>query len=384
MKYKKPIFIYSTIFKNYRYPRDHIFTTQRAFKTRNLLKSLGLLDGACGMEKAPRRATESEITRFHTPVYLRAVKEAAAGKRPDQRPVMGLGTSDCPIFKDMFAYAAWSCGATLTGAEMILAGDADIVFNPSGGFHHAQADRASGFCYFNDLVLSCLRFVDQGKKVLYLDLDAHHGDGVQNAFYRSDKVLMISLHESGKTLFPYSGFENEIGEGDGRGFTINIPMPVGTCDKSYLRAFENIVVPIIPAFKPDVFVLQLGMDALAGDALAHLELSNNAHAEIVARIMRYQKPILATGGGGYHVEHTIRSWALMWEIMCGRETDEELAMGLGGTLLQSTEWAGGLRDRTLATNDSFCREVDAAIDKTTRYLRHHIFPLHAMNRNDER
>jgi acetoin utilization protein AcuC len=237
---------------------------------------------------------------------------------------------------------------------------------------------ASGFCYINDLVLACLRFTDAGLRVVYLDIDAHHGNGVQDAFYTRNDVLVISLHESGKTLFPWTGFEDEIGEGPGKGHTVNIPLPVGVCDDAYLEAFHTIVPPLVDAYYPDVFVLQLGMDALAGDALAHLELTNNAHAAIIERILAYQKPVLATGGGGYHVDNTVRGWTLAWEIMCGQVNDMGLDLGMGGVMLQSTEWAGGLRDRIVVVDAEHCDAVDAALRTTLQYLIQHVFPCHGI------
>ena len=253
------------------------------------------------------------MQKFHSKRYLEILQQAAQGKSLQAALKMGIGTPDCPVFEGMFDYASWACGASLTSVDLILSGETNIAFNPSGGFHHAKAEKASGFCYINDLVLACIRFLENSKRVLYLDIDAHHGDGVQDAFYSNNEVMVISLHESGKTLFPWTGFENEIGEGAGKGYNVNIPLPVGICDKAYLKAFTEIVVPLIEAFAPDVFVMQLGMDGLAGDALAHLELTNNVHAEIVDRILSFDKPILATGGGGYHVENTVRGWALAWK-----------------------------------------------------------------------
>ena len=197
---KKAVFIHSQELEKYSYPPDSMFVTQRAAKTRELLISLGLLEGKCGRESAPVRATKSELKNFHSAKYLKALKQAAVGKIAPKARSMGLGTSDCPVFKDMFDYASWACGATLTGAELILSGETDIAFNPSGGFHHARAEMASGFCYLNDMVLACMRFLNDGKRVLYLDIDVHHADGVQEAFYASNQVMVISLHESGKTL----------------------------------------------------------------------------------------------------------------------------------------------------------------------------------------
>jgi acetoin utilization protein AcuC len=317
---------------------------------------------------APVRAFITDMQKFHSKRYLEILQQAAQGKSLQAALNMGIGTLDCPVFEGMFDYASWACGASLTGVDLILSGETNIAFNPSGGFHHAKAEKASGFCYINDLVLACIRFLENSKRVLYLDIDAHHGDGVQDAFYSNNEVMVISLHESGKTLFPWTGFENEIGEGAGRGYNVNIPLPVGICDKAYLKAFTEIVVPLIEAFAPDVFVMQLGMDALAGDALAHLELTNNVHAEIVSRILSFDKPILATGGGGYHVENTVRGWALAWTIMCGQQNSADLSLGIGGTMLQSTEWAGGLRDRILALDETQCQANDTAINTTIQHL----------------
>ena len=375
---KKPVFIYSQEFEKYSYPPDSMFVTQRAAKTRELLTSLGLLDGKFGRESAPVRATKSELKNFHSAKYLEALQQAADGKMSREHLSMGLGTPDCPVFNDMFEYASWACGATLTGAELILSGETNIAFNPSGGFHHARAEKASGYCYLNDLVLACLRFLDNGKRVLYLDIDAHHGDGVQEAFYASNQVMVISLHESGKTLWPGTGFENETGIGAGKNFTVNVPLPIGICDAAYLEVFTEIVIHLIKAYEPDVFVLQSGMDALAGDALAHLELTNNAHAEIIDRLLRFNKPMLVTGGGGYHVDNTVRGWALAWKIMCGPGDESDLALGMGGVMLQSTEWSGGLRDRVMPVNENHCEAVEIAVQATIRSLTRSVFKYHGI------
>ena len=375
---KKPVFIYSQELEKYSYPPDSMFVTQRAAKTRELLMSLGLLDGKCGRESTPVRATKSELKNFHSTKYLEALQRAADGKMSREHLSMGLGTPDCPVFKDMFDFASWACGATLTGAELILSGETNIAFNPSGGFHHARAEKASGFCYLNDLVLACMRFSNNDKRVLYLDIDAHHGDGVQEAFYETNQVMVISLHESGKTLWPGTGFEDETGNGAGKGFTVNVPLPIGIWDAAYLEVFTEIVIPLIKTYEPDIFVLQSGMDALAGDGLAHLELTNNAHAEIIDRLLRFNKPMLVTGGGGYHVDNTVRGWALVWEILCGSGDESNLASGMGGVMLQSTEWSGGLRDRVLPVNVNHCEAVEIAIQATIRSLTRSVLKYHGI------
>jgi acetoin utilization protein AcuC len=341
-----------------------------------MLESTGALvpPGAKEMDFAP--AERRDLEHFHTPAYLDALKSAAAGRHNLGSLKMGIGTEDCPVFADMYEYARLACGGTLAAARLIIEGKARVAFNPSGGFHHAGPAMASGFCYLNDIVLGCMQLADAAMKVLMLDLDVHHGEGVQEAFYNRNDVLYISLHETGQTLFPGTGFEKEIGTGAGSGYTVNLPLPPNTYDESYLRAFTEIAEPLMHAYAPDVVVVELGMDALSGDPLAHLSLTNNAYAGIIERIMEFGKPVLATGGGGYHVENTARGWALMWQILSGAEHLNHAALGVGGVLLESTEWHGGLRDRRRVPTAEQRHAVDNAITQTIDSIKSLVFPLH--------
>jgi acetoin utilization protein AcuC len=291
---------------------------------------------------------------------------------------MGLGLPDCPLFAGMYEYAALAAGATLKGADLILAGEAGVVFNPSGGYHHAGPAMAAGFCYVNDVALACLKLADAGRRVLFLDIDVHHGDGVQDAFYRRPDVMTVSFHESGATLYPGTGFEDEIGEDRGRGYSVNLPLPVGTYDEAYLRAFDQVVPPLTGAFRPDAIVIQIGMDGLAGDPLAHMNLTNNVFVDVVGRLLETDIPLLATGGGGYHPENTARGWALCWAALTGEAPDEDLAIGLGGVMLESADWLGGLRDRPSLLHGGQRKAVDEAIDRSVRIIHETIFPLHGL------
>jgi acetoin utilization protein AcuC len=346
--------------------------------TRQTIKTMGLLSGADREEVSPQPARRAELEAFHLRRYLDVLQAAAEGILDDEAVAMGLNTPDCPVFPDMYDYPALACGATMTGARLILDGHSRIVFNPSGGFHHAGPARAAGFCYLNDIVLGCMTLADAGKRVMVVDIDVHHGDGVQDAFYERRDVMTMSFHESGRVLFPGTGFESEIGRGEGEGFAVNVPLPVGTYDEAYVDAFDAIGVPLIGAFDPDVIVFEIGMDALAGDPLAHLHLTNNAYAEVVERVMRFGKPILATGGGGYHVENAARGWALVWSVLCGEEAHDDMAAGAGGVLMESREWQGGLRDRALISDGGQRRAADAVIDKTIDTLKRTVFPLHGL------
>ena len=207
-------------------------------------------------------------------------------------------------------------------------------------------------------------------------MDVHHGDGVQNAFYNRCDVMTISFHESGRTLFPGTGFEDEFGTGDGKGYCVNVPLPIGTYDEIYLKAFKSIAVPLIAAFKPNVIVLQLGADALAGDPLAHLYLTNNTYVEIIKYLLTVNKPILATGGGGYNIDNTVRAWALAWSIFTDGDSDIDTSLGAGGVMLESTDWQGGLRDRQLAVSNQQRRTVAPSVQATIEKIKSNLFPLH--------
>ncbi len=371
----KAIFLYSPKIESIRYPEDCPFKTERVVKLRKKLLSMGLLGGSNKRVVEPPDASREELEKFHAGVYLDAVIAAEKG---DLTPIglsMGIGTPDCPVFIGMYDYMKLAAGGSLTGARLLLNGEADVVFNPAGGLHHAAAAAASGFCYVNDVVLAAMEFTAAGKKVLFLDLDVHHGDGMQDAFYQRKDVMTISLHESGKTLFPGNGFENETGLGDGEGYSVNIPLPIATYDEAYKRAFREAALPLMKAYDPDVLILELGMDALSGDPLANLNLTNNAYADILEDVKGLHKPILALGGGGYNTKAAVRSWALCWSVLCGEE-EHDMAIGLGGVMMESTEWAGGLRDRTLITPDHVRTRVDAEINTVIKYIKEHLFPLH--------
>jgi acetoin utilization protein AcuC len=378
VKTRNSIFIYSSELEKYHYPSEHPFNTVRAKKVRETVKSMGLLSGRGRSEVAPVAAERVVLKKFHTARYLHALKKASGGHVDAEALKMGIGSPDCPVFKGLYDYAVLATGGTLTAAKMILAGQADIGFNPSGGYHHAGPELASGFCYINDVALACIVLAENSKRILYLDVDVHHGDGVANAFYERSDVMTISFHENPKTLFPGTGFEDEIGKGEGKGYCVNVPLPVGTYDKAYMEAFEAVAPPLITAYNPDVIVLQLGADALAGDPLAHLQLTNNTYAEIINHVMGFGKRILATGGGGYNVENTVRAWALAWSVFCGADKDKDMDHAVGGVLLETTEWQGGLRDRALAVTKQQRNAVEPAIEAVVQKIKKTIFPIHGL------
>jgi acetoin utilization protein AcuC len=344
-----------------------------------MLASMGLLGPSGRSEAAPAPASREELLTFHPEAYLEVLEKAPQGFLDVDGLFMGLGTPETPIFRGMYEYAALAVGATLGGAKLLLAGQADIAFNPSGGFHHAHAAYASGFCYMNDVVIACEHLAAAGKRVFFLDIDAHHCDGVQDAFYDRRDVMTLSFHESGKTLFPGTGFADEIGQGEGKGYSANVPLPAGIYDDEYLRAFRAIAPPLIGAFDPDVVVLEAGMDCLAGDPLTHMALTNNAYAEAVRLVRDMGKPLLVTGGGGYHVQNSARGYALVWVVLCGEDAHSaDMGLGLGGVMMETSDWMGGLRDRQLVTTAARRAEVDPAVAETIEKVRKNVFGYHGL------
>jgi acetoin utilization protein AcuC len=373
------VFLYSDEIEKFPYPEDCPFKSERAPRLRQKLVALNLLDNERAMVVEPKPASRQQLEWFHFPNYLDELSRTSRGELSLDSLYMGLGGDDTPIFRGMYDYGAWAAGASIHAAELVLSGDARVAFNPTGGLHHAQDARASGFCYINDVVLGCMRLTQAGKRVFCLDLDAHHGDGTQAAFYRRKDVMFLSLHESGTTLFPGTGFETDIGEGEGRGYTVNVPLPAGTYDQAYLTAFQVVVPPLIQAYQPDIIVVQFGMDTLAGDPLTHFCLTNNVYPQIIDTLLGFGRPMLFTGGGGYHVENTVRGWARIWQRVCGEEDGFDLSVGTGGVLLSSSEWVGGLQDRAIHISSEQKYGVERALYPTLQTIVQTVFPLHGLD-----
>jgi len=378
----RSVFTYPPDLEKYPYPPDCPFNTSRAGQVRQLAASMGFLSGPGVREMPPAAAERKMLETFHTAAYLDALERAGRGQSQPGWVSMGLGTIDCPVFEGMYQGAALAAGGTLAGAAMIESNEAKVVFNPCGGFHHAAPARASGFCYINDVAIACGILAASNRRVAYLDVDVHFGDGVARAFYESPEVLTISFHESPTSLFPGTGFVDETGSGAGKGYCVNVPLPPGTYDQAYLEAFNAITPPLINAFAPDVIVFELGADALAGDPLAHLAITNNVYRRVIGYLMKLDIPVLATGGGGYNIANTVRAWTLAWGLFSGHLAEDagRTAAGLavGGVLLENVDWPGGLRDRVTAVDDNQRRLVEPAVKAVIERIRADIFPVHGI------
>jgi acetoin utilization protein AcuC len=314
------------------------FGGKHPLKPERLARTVALLEGYDAFDAPnveviePRLATLKELTLFHTPDYVDAVRRLSAGDDHVPAHRYGFGPGDNPIFRGMYESSSLKAGGGIMAAEWLLAGSCDVAFNFSGGLHHAAPGHASGFCIFNDAAVTIAWLVAQGKRVAYVDIDAHHGDGVQNAFYDTDRVLTISLHQDGRTLFPGSGFVEEAGTGAGKGYSVNIPLYPYTDDATYLWAFREIVPALVRRYTPDVLVTQLGVDTHFRDPLTRLALTTEGHAALFAEFDKLATmPWLACGGGGYSLDVVPRSWTLAFGTMSGQTFDDDLPETYKGT-----------------------------------------------------
>ncbi len=302
----------------------HPFKIYRLGLTYELLESLGLtrLDGVSLL--APREATEEEAGVFHSRGYLETLRLASSGMWVPNLFAHGLGTPDNPAFPDVYDWAMSVAGASIDCAEAIVAGRARRAFNMAGGLHHAMPARASGFCHINDIVLALHALLRAGKRVAYIDIDAHHGDGVEHAFFTRSDILTISVHQSGFTIFPGSGFVEEIGDGPGKGYAVNVPLQPGAGDAAYDLVFEQVILPALDLYEPDVIATQFGADAILGDAVANLRISLRCFERSVQQFRALDLPWLAFGGGGYDVGNVARAWTLAWGAMVGVDLPDEI------------------------------------------------------------
>lgn len=310
--------------RRYDFGPQHPLRPERVLLTYEHIRELGLAERAT--EIPPRIATDDEIRGAHSADFVEVVKGMDWGTVPSSNAsAYGLGTPDNPIFDDMHDASCAVAGATLAAMEAVLEGGHGHSFNPAGGLHHARRAEASGFCIYNDPAVAIAAILARQPewRVMYVDVDVHHGDGVQWIFYDDPRVLTVSLHQSGRYLYPGTGFEDEIGTGEGRGTSANLPLMPMTGDGDYLWALERLVPELANAFAPDVLVTQLGADTHYGDPLANLGLTMRAYPEM-ARILHQTAHDhtsgrwVATGGGGYQFDTVVpKVWTIHFAEMVG-------------------------------------------------------------------
>lgn len=335
------VVVWSPDYLNYRWSADHPMNPTRLDLTMSLATGLGLIEGAEVV--APEPATDADLLRIHTPGLIAAVKEAGSAGPPAQRLTdaradsdvapHGLGSEDNPIFPRMHEASAILAGGTLAAAREIASGRARRAVSIGGGMHHAMADWASGFCVYNDAAIAISWLLDNGfDRIAYIDVDAHHGDGVQHAFLGDPRVLTVSVHQHPATLWPNTGWSSEVGSGAGEGTSVNVPVLPGTVDSVWLRAFHAIVPAAVAAFKPQIVISQCGADSHREDPLADLSLTVDGQ-RAAYRAMRdladryADGRWIAVGGGGYGLVRVVpRSWTHLIATVLGRDLDPGVAV----------------------------------------------------------
>jgi acetoin utilization protein AcuC len=318
-----PLLVFGPRSATYDFGPSHPLTPRRFGPGIDLLRAVGAEPGL-----APEPATDDELLACHAAEYIAAVRRL--GDEPGGRPERGIGPGDTPSFAGMHEAGAMVAGGSLRAVEEILAGRIEHAYHPGGGLHHAMAGRASGFCIYDDPALAIARARRDGLRVLYVDLDVHHGDGVQAIHWADLGVLTISFHESGRTLFPGTGFPDELGEGAAAGTSVNVPLEAFTGESAWLAAVEGVLPGLAAAFGPDLIVSQHGADSHAWDPLANLRVTTTAMGR-AARLIdslahRWSGGRwLATGGGGYDVYSAVpRAWALTWLAGTHRDAPEAI------------------------------------------------------------
>jgi acetoin utilization protein AcuC len=376
----QPILIWGDGIRAYDFGPDHPLTPRRFGTGIDLLRELGatrLLE--------PTPATDEQLARLHHPRYIEQVRSFAAD--PDQPWAMGIGPGDTPPFEAMHQAAALVAGGSIVAAERILAGDALHAFNPGGGLHHAMAARAAGFCVYNDVALGVAAARDAGHRVLYVDLDVHHGDGTQALFWDDPDVLTLSIHETGRSLFPGTGWVDETGGPGAEGTAVNIPLEPYSGDESWLGAVESAVPALAHAFRPTFLVTQHGCDNHALDPLAHLRVTTASYARAVRLLddlahEQCEGRWLATGGGGYDAYRVVpRSWGLVWLAQAHREVPgavpsdwrerwaaEAERFGQGPTPVEMIDPPGTVAAESGGFTDNNHRTVDQAVTQSIRLL----------------
>lgn len=319
-------FVYHDRLTRHILSETHVFRPYRLRHTYELLEALGAFTLSNAALVDPRQARVEEVQTYHSAAYVDAVAALSRGERIEEAALFNFaagGMGDNPVYAGMYDAALWTTGASLTAAEELLSGRCSVAVNFSGGLHHAMPGHASGFCIFDDPVIAIKHMAAAGARVAYVDIDCHHGDGVQIGFFDTDQVLTISLHESGEFLFPGSGSVQEMGLGAGRGYAVNVPLFPYTDDETYLWAFREVVPPLVQAFKPDVLVTQLGIDTHVLDPITHLRLTVQGYTQVVRELAALSPGRwLALGGGGYDIGAVMRAWTRAYGVMLGHEWPE--------------------------------------------------------------
>lgn len=364
---------------------EHPLAPVRVELTHALIESVGLLDAPHVREVRPQELEDPAVLRMHRPQFVQAVQRASADPSTGADWAFGLGSGDCPTFPGMHEASRSVCAASVEAARQVWTGQAAHAFNPAGGLHHAMPDKASGFCIYNDPAVAIDWLLEQGaERVCYLDVDVHHGDGVERMFADDPRVLTISLHESGHFLFPGTGFADDVGGHGALGSAANVPLLPGTAGSVWLETFDAVVEPLVRAFAPDVLVSQLGCDTHATDPLAHLALTVDDFGAIVRRIHTLaheaaQGRWVAMGGGGYQLLQVVpRAWTIAFAEMCGIALPPETPRSwqVASTARMGETAPARFTDAPVKVPEHVHEKASAAAREVVAQLRREVLPRH--------
>ncbi len=313
-------FFYTELMQQYNMGPSHPMKPQRLKMVKELLNDYGMFNAQLELTE-PTPAGLADVRAIHSPEYIDALQACESGSPAVDVRRFGLTTADNPLFRGIFSASMLYTGASQDAAQAVMDG-APAAINISGGLHHAHESRAAGFCVLNDCAAAINRLKKKYHRVAYVDIDVHHGDGVQELFYSNPSVLTISIHENGRTLYPGTGSPSEIGTGEGEGTCVNINIAAKSTDEIWLGAWRAAAIPVLRDYNPEAIVLQMGADAHALDPLANLRLTAQGWLHAVQDIISQGKPLVVLGGGGYNLATVTRMWALASALVAGTRLDD--------------------------------------------------------------
>lgn len=384
----KAVLIFSDDYLKYDFGPQHPLKPVRLQLTYELLKAYGVFSTGKAEIQPPRMATKAELTLVHSADYVNLVEHfSKSGAGVYEAYEIGLGPGDNPIFPGMYEASSLVVGGSLVAADLVMDNDNVHAFNIAGGLHHAMPDKASGFCIFNDPAITAVYLRKKhNARVAYIDIDAHAGDGVNWFFFNDPTVMTISFHESGRYLFPGTCFEDDIGEGPGKGYAINVPLLPYTYKDIYLKAFDEIVPPLVKAFDPDVIITQCGVDTHFTDPLPHLLLNVQTYELLAERIHnlshKYAKnKWVACGGGGYTPSVVARAWSTIFGVMAEIPLPNEIPeswIRLTEKLTQTTplNTRFDTEDPTIKINSENKEKIQIYTDNLIQTIKETVFPIH--------
>ena len=371
----------------YDFGPQHPLNPVRVELTVALIRELRIPDGDRTVEVSPGAYDESELLRLHRPAFVDAVKRVSADPALGADPLHGLGPGDNPVFAGMHRASMEVCAASKEAARRVWEGEAIHAFNPGGGLHHAMPDRAAGFCIYNDPAVAIDWLLEHGaERVAYVDIDVHHGDGVEAMFRDDPRVLTISLHESGRFLFPGTGAADDIGGPGALGSAVNIPLFPGTTGEVWTSAWDAVGEDLVRAFAPDVLVTQLGCDTHVSDPLAHLALTVDDFSGIVERLHRLAHDVtggrwIAFGGGGYQLVQVVpRAWTIAFAEMAGTALPVDTPMAWRELAAARTgeDAPRSFTDDRVEVSAAMAEQARRGADEAVRVVRELVFPRHGL------